>query len=153
MKTSTSSLQSASYELNDARSSSNAVDAEDLLFTLKFIPRVLLNSVKFGACGMLLGWGCAYNFAELWKSFLTKHSQSVHGLEDYVPDDQRFLHMSRNQHFNQVTPSIASIAPTVGLIVGAGFGIWYGASKKTAEFMEDLNADRAERKNISGNLV
>ncbi|CEG55639.1 hypothetical protein [Legionella fallonii] len=124
-------------------STRNALD--DLLFTIRYAPKAAAKTIAYALCGATLGYGISYTCTESLKHFAEDHHDEVDLTDSYVRDDEQFLHVSRDQRFNQVTPPISDFIPYYAAIVGAGAGTLFAVSKVTCEFKEQLEEDRARR--------
>ncbi|MCL9684484.1 hypothetical protein [Legionella maioricensis] len=119
---------------------------DDLLFTVRYMPKILTTTIKYGFYGALLGLGASYVFAESLNRYAEQNHDGVDLTDSYVANDEAFMKFSRNKHFNKRTPPISEFLPVYGAIVGAGAGALFSLSKVANDFSKQLNEDREMRR-------
>lgn len=96
---------------------------------VKLIPSTLLSSVKHSIFGGTLGLGLGYLLFEKLLKYTDENHDAVDLQNKYVPDNEQYLHLSRNEHFNRIEPPISDFAPVYAMLLGAGCGFFYGVCK------------------------
>jgi len=117
----------------------------DMYFMVRYLPRAVGDSLKFALYGGVLGLLVGNVYEGSLSKFARQHHNAVDVNNSYVPDDQEFLHLSRNRNFTQVTPSINKILPLYSAALGAGAGFFVGVLKNKNEFLAALSRDRNAR--------
>jgi len=105
----------------------------DFLFLIRYMPRVALNTVKYG-------------FSEALKRFAAENPEVVNLDGQHVPDDEQFLKFSRHSAFTKHTPPMSEIIPIYSAIVGGCAGAFFGLNKSYMEFSEKRSEDRELRR-------
>lgn len=118
----------------------------DLLFTIRYIPRVLKKTVQYGLLGCVIGFGMTFVCKDYLNKFAEEHHDAVDLVDGYVADDDEFLHFSRTAEFNQVTPPISEFLPIYSSVIGAGAGTLFALSKVRSDFNDQLAQDRELRR-------
>ncbi len=118
---------------------------DDLLFVVRYMPKVLKKTLTFGFIGAVTGFGISYVFTESLNQFAEKNHNAVDPSGNYVANDEKFLHFSRNQYHNQKTPTIEEFLPYYSALVGAGAGTLFALSTVPNDFREQLAGDRERR--------
>ncbi|MBL7480079.1 hypothetical protein [Legionella bononiensis] len=118
----------------------------DLLFTVRYLPKVVKNTVQYGLLGAILGYGAAFVCKRSLTQFAQEQHEAVDLVDGYVPDEEEFLHFSRNRYVNRVTPPISEFVPIYSSIIGAGAGALFALSKVSSDYSVQLKQDREERR-------
>jgi hypothetical protein len=120
--------------------------ADDLLFVVRYMPKILTTTLKYGFYGAVFGLGASYVFTASLSRYAEENHDAVDLTDRYVANDEAFLKFSRNQHFNQHTPPIYEFIPVYGAIVGACAGTLFSLSKVSDDFSKQLNEGKEIRK-------
>ncbi|KTD47551.1 hypothetical protein [Legionella quateirensis] len=118
----------------------------DLLFTVRYVPKVIKHTVQYGLLGAILGFGTAFACKNSIVQFAQEKHDAVDLVDGYVPDAEEFLHFSRNRHVNRITPAISEFIPIYSSIIGAGAGALFALSKVSSDFSVQLKQDREDRR-------
>ncbi|MDR3501486.1 MAG: hypothetical protein P4L79_02790 [Legionella sp.] len=118
----------------------------DLLFTARYVPKAMLTISFYSLAGAALGWSSSYVFKESWNNYARANHQVIDPNNDYAAADEKYLHFSRSQQFNQETPTIDEAIPTYASLVGACTGVFFAASKVVDNFKRGLENDRITRR-------
>ncbi|KTD67886.1 hypothetical protein Lste_1044 [Legionella steelei] len=118
----------------------------DFLFLIRYMPRVALNTVKYGFYGALFGFGSSFLFSEALKRFAAENPEVVNLDGQHVPDDEQFLKFSRHSAFTKHTPPMSEMIPIYSAIVGGCAGAFFGLNKSYMEFSEKRLEDRELRR-------
>ncbi|WP_298627154.1 hypothetical protein [uncultured Legionella sp.] len=125
---------------------SNSDRLNDLLFTIRYIPKILKRTVQYGVLGAVMGVGMTFLCKDYLSKFAEEHHNAVDLVDGYVADDEEYLHLSRTAEFNRVTPPISEFLPIYSSIVGAGAGTFFALSRVKTDYQEQLAADRELRR-------
>ncbi len=118
---------------------------DDLLFVIRYMPKALKKTLTFGFIGAVVGYGASYVLTESLNQFAEKNHSAVDLTDNYVANDEKFLHFSRNPHYNQNTPAIEEFIPYYSALVGASAGTLFALTRIPGEFREQLIDDRHRR--------
>ena len=80
---------------------------QDFIFVVRYLPKATLTSIKFALYGAAIGWGTGLAYKEGLNRFAQMNHEAIDINGSYVGNDSEFMHMSRDPHFNRVTPPIS----------------------------------------------
>ncbi|USQ13149.1 hypothetical protein J2N86_10670 [Legionella lytica] len=118
---------------------------DDLLFAARYVPKAVLTISLHSLTGAVLGWSSSYICKESWNEYARANHEVIDPNGEYATEDEKYLHFSRSQQFNQITPTITEAIPTYAALLGACTGGFFAATKVLGNFKQELENDRITR--------
>lgn len=117
---------------------------QDLLFLVRYIPKILAKGLAYGLCGLtgFYAWTSIYNEGI---NHYVKENYKLITATDYIDDENEFMHMSRDARFNKQTPPDSQMVPLIAGGFGGSMCFFLGVCNATKEFKQELNTDRKHR--------
>lgn len=118
----------------------------DLLFLVLYVPKTLPKLLIYACLGALLGFISSFVLRDTLERFARDNHDAVDLTGTHLPEDQKFIHLSRSSIFNRKVSTINEILPFYAMLVGSTSATFFRIVKLPRDFQERLEGDRELRR-------
>ncbi|MDR3443507.1 MAG: hypothetical protein P4L65_10920 [Legionella sp.] len=117
----------------------------DLLFLVLYVPQTLPKILIYACLGALLGFISSFVLRDTLERFARDNHDAVDLTGTHLPEDQKFIHLSRSSIFNKKVATINEILPFYATLVGSTSATFFQLVRLPGDFQKKLEADRELR--------